>query len=69
MQQKLIAEILAITAKIQEEFPELYKNLRETPLSFSHTDKDTDTIAFKDYLESLKTQLADFEKAEHKNKI
>ena len=30
--QKLLQEIFVTTSKIQKEYPELYENLRETPL-------------------------------------
>ncbi len=67
MKQDVMQEILEITEKIQKEFPELYKYLRETPMLTHGNDGDMTTDGFKDYLESLKTQLADFEKDKNKH--
>jgi hypothetical protein len=56
----LINDIFDITTKIQKEYPELYENLRETPLFISNKENDIINADFEQYLESLKTQLAIF---------
>jgi len=61
-QKKLMNEILEITTLIQREFPELYGHLSETPLFLSDNDREISTVDFEQYLESLKMQLAAFEK-------
>ena len=61
--KELINEIFMVTTKIQKEYPELYENLQETPLFIAENEKDIGTADFEQYLESLKTQLADFRKA------
>lgn len=61
--KELFGEIFAVTREIQLKHPELYKNLSETPLFLTENEAagDLGTRDFKQYLESLKTQLADFE--------
>lgn len=54
-------EILVITTKIQKEFPELYKTLMETPLASSYKEAHTSKDSLKEYLESIKIQLAQFQ--------
>lgn len=49
-------EILAVTTKIQQEFPEVYNVLPETPLS-PGPDDDVDTHEYEEYLEALKKHL------------
>jgi hypothetical protein len=61
--KELINEIFVVTTKIQKEYPELYENLRETPLFIAENEKQISTADFEQYLESLKTQLADFRQA------
>jgi hypothetical protein len=68
VQQTLMADIFVMTAKIQNKFPELYENLRETPLFLSHK-RGLDPVDFEHYLESLKSQLKTFEKAALKQKL
>jgi hypothetical protein len=58
--KELINDILVVTTKIQKEFPELYENLKETPLFISENEKEISTADFEQYLESLNSQLADF---------
>ncbi len=60
--QNLTEEILNVTSKIQEKFPELYKLLHETPLFISYEYKGIRDIDLEQYLESLKIQFRTFEK-------
>ena len=60
--QKLLHEIFVTTSKIQKEYPELYENLRETPLFLNGVKYEITTVDFEQYLESLQTQLAVFRK-------
>lgn len=60
--QNLTEEILNVTSKIQEKFPELYKLLNETPLFISYEYKGIRDIDLEQYLESLKIQFRTFEK-------
>jgi septation ring formation regulator EzrA len=62
LQNTLMEDIFVMTAIIQKKFPELYENLRETPLFLSEKRKDIGTVDFEHYLDSLKTQLKTFEK-------
>jgi hypothetical protein len=64
LQEKLMTDIFTITttATIQEEFPELYVHLSETPLFHTYTDEGISRNGFENYLDSLKTQWATFEK-------
>ena len=61
--KELINEIFVVTTKIQKEYPELYENLRETPLFLTENETEIGSADFEQYLESLKTQLADFRQA------
>ncbi len=56
----LINEIFVLTTTIQKEYPELYENLRETPLFLVENETEIGKADFEQYLESLKTQLAVF---------
>lgn len=58
----VMKEILEITNKIQKNFPELYKLLGETPLFLNRQNSDITLKDYKQYAESLKTQLLEFEK-------
>lgn len=49
-------DILAVTNKIQQEFPEVYNVLPETPLS-PGPQGDVEIHEYEEYLESLKKQL------------
>lgn len=62
MQKQLMNEIFVVTAMIQKEFPELYEHLSETPLFLSDNIEGISLVDFKQYLESLKTQLATFKR-------
>ncbi|SFT35023.1 hypothetical protein SAMN05216474_0037 [Lishizhenia tianjinensis] len=56
--QKLLTEISALTLKIEQEYPELYQHLNETPVTLKAPVSDKiDTQNFSDYLESLKLLL------------
>ncbi len=55
-------KIFELTATIQKEFPELYIHLDETPLFLSGREKRITRLDFEQYLESLKMQLATFER-------
>jgi hypothetical protein len=58
--EKLTAEIMAVTAKIQTEFPEVYKLMSETPLFLSYADADITTAELKEYLSEIQKQLTTF---------
>jgi hypothetical protein len=60
--RKLLHEIFVTTSKIQKEYPELYENLRETPLFLDDNRDEITAVDFEQYLESLQTQLAVFRK-------
>ena len=56
--QELTKEINTLTLKIEQEYPELYQYLDETPETIPNTEHpDLDTKTFSDYLESLKQLL------------
>lgn len=56
--QGLLQEISIITLKIEQEYPELYQHLNETPITLNAPVSDKiDTKNFSDYLESLKLLL------------
>ena len=63
LKRKLMDDIFVVTARIQVEYPELYVNLRETPLFLSTDENEINMIDFEQYLESLNLQLAAFQKA------
>jgi len=60
-QQKLETEIIFVTTKIQNEFPELYKLLSETPLFLSYNNGEITAGELEEYLASIKAQLYTFE--------
>lgn len=49
-------EILAVTTRIQQEFPEVYNVLPETPLS-PGPQEDVELHEYEEYLEALKKHL------------
>ncbi len=57
--EKLACEIFAVTALIQQAYPAQYRLLDETPLFLFD---EINRIDFEHYLESLKAQLASFER-------
>lgn len=69
--KELLEEIFAVTREIQVKHPELYKNLSETPLFLSESELagDLGTRDFRQYLETLKGQLASFEEAANHSSI
>ena len=60
-EKKISDQIFDITAKIQKEFPELYKILMETPLASSYKQDNVSNDSLREYLESIKIQLAQFQ--------
>ncbi len=60
-EKKISDQIFDITAKIQKEFPELYKILMETPLASSYRQENVSNDSLREYLESIKIQLAQFQ--------
>jgi hypothetical protein len=62
--KNLTRDILKVTSKIQEKFPELYVLLGETPLFLNRSKRTIETSDFEQYLTSLKMQLKTFEKCD-----
>ena len=58
--QKLTAEIMAVTAKIQTEFPEVYKVMSETPLFLSYNEAEITTAELEEYLSEIQKHLSTF---------
>lgn len=57
-QNKLLQEITIITAKIETNYPELYRNLDENPITLPESsDPNINKQSLEDYLESLKQLL------------
>ncbi len=57
--QKLTQEITELTLKIEQEYPELYQHLDETPITIPHGKTEELNIKnFSDYLDSLKQLLS-----------
>lgn len=54
--EEIQKEILAVTTKIQQEFPEVYNVLPETPLS-PGSQGDVASHEYEEYLEALKKHL------------
>jgi hypothetical protein len=55
---QIVHEILQLTAEIETKYPELYKNIEETPISICQTNQTN--ICSEDllnYLETLKSQI------------
>lgn len=66
--QKLTKEINDLTMKIEQEYPELYQYLNETPIDIPSNDySKLDTKNFSEYLDSLK-ELLKHHIDTHKNK-
>jgi hypothetical protein len=62
----LMQNIIELTTVIETKYPELYKNLDETPLTIGkHPEKEINTTDLKNYLQILKTQLEEFIKTHH----
>jgi len=65
--QELNAKILALSAAIQEKYPELYKNLDEMPVPDSKTGSEEISIkVLKAYYESLHSTMRNYIR-EHDN--
>ncbi|MFA7273851.1 MAG: hypothetical protein WC044_08275 [Crocinitomicaceae bacterium] len=65
-QNGLNKDILLITKKIQDEFPELTKYLNEMPNHFlSNPEHGVNKQDLKDYLESLKDLVDKYEKEQN----
>lgn len=60
-EKRISDQIFDITTKIQKEFPELYKILMETPLASSYRQENVSEDSLREYLESIKIQLAQFQ--------
>ncbi len=57
---QLMQEIITLTANIENNYPELYKYLDETPFTICPTEKKDICVAdLEEYLDTLKTQLKD----------
>ena len=66
---QLMEEIIQLSSEMQSNYPELYKNLNETPLFLGKsTEKEISTKDLESYLNTLKEQLKDFIES-HKTKI
>lgn len=62
---KILTEISSVTRDIEENYPELQKYLGENPMTLpDENEPDVDNKAFKDYLESLKTMVAEYKENE-----
>lgn len=61
--QELLTEISTILREIEDQHPELNKYLDETPMTIPDIENpDVDQKALKDYLESLKSMVDNYEK-------
>ena len=66
--QQLSKEINELTLKIEQEYPELYRNLDENPVTMAQNNSKKLTIEnFSDYLDSLK-QILNHHIEGHKSK-
>ncbi len=64
VQKELLEDIFDVTREIQVNHPELYKILSETPQFTEHQyGHDISARDYKQYLDSLKRQLAAFDQA------
>ena len=65
----LMQNIIKLTAEIETKYPELYKNLEETPINIGNpTKKKITTSDLKNYLETLHRELEEYIKT-HKSKL
>ncbi|WP_455169861.1 hypothetical protein [Aegicerativicinus sediminis] len=61
--QQLLTEISTLLRQIEEEHPELYKYLDETPMTIPDMENpDIDQNTLNEYLESLKSMVDNYEK-------
>lgn len=66
---KIVQEILQLTTEIETKYPELYKNIEETPISICETNETN--ICSEDlsnYLETLKSQIQHYQET-HKSLV
>ncbi len=55
---KLMQEVIALTTEIETKYPELYKNLEETPITIHGADEHSVRLDdLKNYVETLRSQL------------
>jgi hypothetical protein len=54
---RLVNEILAVTMKINKEFPQVYKHLIESPLFGHKKEKALNLIDFEEYLNTIQLLL------------
>lgn len=54
---KLTQKILTVTMKIKDQFPETYLLLSESPLLFSAENKELNLNDYKEYLNTIESQL------------
>lgn len=54
---KLTQKILTVTMVIKDQFPEAYLLLGESPLLFSFDNKELKLNDFKEYLDTIESQL------------
>ena len=59
-QHTIMDEILRVTVRIQNELPELYKLLIETPLFLNRKEPEISIRELGQYLESLNLQLNEY---------
>ena len=63
----ILTEISRVTRDIEDNYPELYKYIDENPMTLpDESQPDVDNQAFKEYLESLKSMLAEYKKKHQK---
>ena len=60
---RLMKEIIASTTRIQNEFPELYRFLIETPMFLTYKKNEISLIDFRQYLDILNEQIATIERS------
>ncbi len=60
--ERITHKIFDLTLAYQNEFPEIYENLIETPLFLTYSSKGLSEKEFKNYYDSLNSQLKILEK-------
>jgi hypothetical protein len=61
----ITGQIFGVKDSIQNQYPELYDHLGETPLFLSYRHSFIGMPEYEQYLESIQLQLAEFEKREY----
>jgi hypothetical protein len=57
-EHQLNQEIIALTAQIEKQFPEVYRNLNEMPITIPNmTSPEVKIKHLQDYIQSLKTLI------------